>query len=153
MTALISILPSVQDALVTQMTTAFGTSSYADTQVTLSHPGQSMPPHVVYLDQATATESIPVARGPNRVARQEEWDQEVIVSVEREGTDVANARSDAFGMYGVIENLLASNPTLGIAGAIVVTPHSMHYKLAFSEGRQGWQVVLTITCRITGRLY
>ena len=153
MTATISILPGVQDALVAQIGAAIPGSAYPDTQVTLSHPGQDLPAHVVYLGQATASEDIPVARGPNRVSRQEEWDQEIIVSVGREGADVGNARSDAFGIYGVIENVLATNATLGVDGVFKVTPHAMHYKLGFEEGRKGWGVLLTITVRATGRLY
>lgn len=153
MTVTISVLPGVQDALVTQLQTAFSTSSYTDTQVSYAHPGQELKVHDVYLGKATATENLPVARGPARVARQEDWDQEILVSVEREGSDVTAARSDAFGMFAVIENLLATSPTLGVAGVILVTPHTMDYRMGKGEGRQGWQVVLTVTVHIQGRLY
>ena len=151
--ATISVLPSVQAALLAQLTTAMGQSSLSTTQVTPSHPGEGLQPSAMYLGEAIATELIPVSRGGGRVVRQESWRQDVYASVSREGDFATAATTDAFTLYAVLENVLATNPTLGVDGVIKVTPIEVHCKIAFSGTRSGWDCVLKIVIGIESRLY
>jgi len=151
--ATVSVLPAAQAAFLAQVQAAVAISSLPTTQVTPSHPGAALQPEAIYLGEASTPLDIPVSRGAGRVVRAEHWSQDVWVSVAREGDFATAAQVDAFTLYAVIENVLSTNPTLGVDGVIVATPKEVHCKIAFSATRAGWDCVLRIIVGIESRLY
>jgi len=151
--ARVSVLPAAQAALLAQIQAAVALSTLPTTQVTPSHPGDALQPSAIYLGEALTPITIPVSRGAGRVVREEHWRQDLFVSVARPGDFATDAQVDAFLLYAVIENVLATNPTLGVDGIIVATPQEVNCKIAFSATRMGWDCVLKIIVGIESRLY
>ena len=142
-----SSIPTVR----TQLVALLGAQpAMAGIQLGRSHPGKTLQPQSVFLGHVDCNEVVPVARS-TRVVRQEEYIVEVWIMVGDSGSDSTNAEATCFTLYGALEDLLATNPTL-TQSCISATISHFRLHTAFDPDRQGWAAQMVVDVAIVARL-
>lgn len=159
-----STIPTVKAQLVSQITTALATAGAGDTQVptTYAWPGPTTAPECVFLGphpdtadiRLDARHEVPTIKA-GRKQRQEEYPVRVTVWVFRPDltpADAATCEARAFVIAGLIESVLAADPTLGLAQGVV--QHLTVGELASTlfPFKSGWACELAVDVQVRARL-
>lgn len=158
-----STVPAVKSKLVTLIKGALATASVTGGQIptTYAWPGSSAQPECVFLGPHPALEDIkldvresdPSIKAGRRM-RQEAYDVTVTVWSFRPDLtpdDAEVAESRAFEIAGYIEDLIADDAQIGLAG-VVQTVLIAGLESALHPFESGWACALTITLSVAARL-
>jgi hypothetical protein len=122
-------------------------------QVAYSHPGEALRNTAAFLgDVKWPHIEPPVMRGGRRVAREENYTVEVHFLACTSGTDSSASDAAVLLMYGALEDVLATTPTLGVDGVAWALPSAGELRSGFDETRNGWASSLQIDVGVKARL-
>lgn len=109
--------------------------------VTYSHPGDSLEVDAVYLGEVRGTSELPVIRA-SRKKREERYTLDVWFDVAAVGPDAQTASERAWDLFGELEDILADDPSVGLAAPFWAVLGDFTETLMFDEVRRGWGSLL-----------
>lgn len=143
-----STVPTVRAALFAALTAR---PAFSAVQVAYSHPGQAIEAESVYLGAARGSDNIPVVR-VGRKKRQESYILDVFFDVVADGPTSQEASERAWTLFGELEDLLADDPSLGLAQPFWAVLGDWTETLFFDDARQGFGSLLRAGVQIEARL-
>ncbi len=133
-----SSVPTVKANLVTQLQARGG---LANVQVTNGPPLPNPSREFIWVGTAEGTQAQAAMGG----LRREEYGLEVVISVEREGTDIAAADARCFALVAELENQLRTDPTVNAA---VEHAEMAGFRLGEFVGADGMRRVSELTATV-----
>lgn len=149
--ATISTVPAVLAALYSAFCNDVALKA-ADVQVAESWPGGDfVERQCLFLGDVTADGiTVPTMRAV-RVSRDEQYAVDVHAQVAVADSTATPARVAAFAIYAEVENILVSNPTLGVDGVIKALPRAFTLVTSINDAG-GWNAFLRIVVAVEARL-
>lgn len=126
-------------------------AALAQVQTGYSHPGASREDETIYLGELRGTSQIPTIR-TGRKARQERYTLDVWFDVDAVGPDAQTASERAWSLYGELEDVLAADPSVGLAQPFWAVIGDFTETLMFDESRRGWGSLLRVGVDVEARL-
>lgn len=127
------------------------TAAATGVQVGRHHPGDALEPESIFTGRVRGNSEIPVARA-GRKKREEEYTIEVWFVVAHATTQL-DAELRAFELLGLLEDLLANDPTLGQDPTTRATLDGWETETSFDAGTGGHQTLLRadvgVACRLS----
>lgn len=123
-------------------------------QVTESFPGgDTLRGQALFLGDVQSSDiHVPTARGPARVAREENYTLDLHAQVSVPGPTAKAAREACYAIYAAVEDILVTNPTLGLDGVTRVLPSSFQLRTGLND-TGGWLAFLRIEVEVQARIY
>lgn len=145
-----STVPTVKAALVAALAARPG---LAGVKVSWGWPGpEAVAEMVVVGELAAGTQTVPTLRA-TRVQREERYDLAVTCFAARHDATAADQRlaeERAFALAGEVEDLLASDPRLGLSD--IAWARVSQLELASAPADRGWVAQVTVTVSVVARL-
>jgi hypothetical protein len=135
-----STVPALRSALLAALQAR---PALASVQVEFSHPGDTDENETVYLGEVRGSSTIPVLRAGRKV-REERYTIDVWIDVAADGPTAEGASERAYALYGELEDILADDPTLGLAAPFRAMVGDFSETLMFDESRRGWGSLLRV---------
>lgn len=142
-----STVPTVKARLVTVLAAALPT-----VQVEYSHPGGAIETEAFYLGAVRGSDDIPVMNGPARKKRDESYTVDVWCEAQKSGATSQEAEERAWELFGSLEDILANDMTLGLAGVIWARLESWDDFLSFDLKSGGWSARIRAGVTVRARL-
>jgi len=138
---------TVRDRLVTLLSGAL-----PDTFVTRAfNPDQQRDEVVMLGDVRNGRHEIPTMRA-GRKSRDESFDVEVLVLVQRSGEDSGPAESRAMDLMAELEDVLAEDPTLSLGDPTLRATLAEFDLRVGADGHRTWSVYMTVVVHVEVRL-
>lgn len=120
-------------------------------QTSYSHPGDPHEHEAVYLGEVRGASEVATIRA-GRKARQERYTLDVWIDLDAVGPDAQTASERAWALFGELEDILADDPTVGVAGVLWAVLGDYTETLMFDEARRGWGSLLRAGVDVEARL-
>lgn len=144
-----STVPTVRAQLVTLLRARPG---MADTTVTPTSPGDAQYNEAIFLGRARGAHDQPVSRA-GRLKREEDYVLDVWIEVVRPGRDGSVAEDRAFALFGELEDVVADDPVIGLAGTILkATVGKWEEHALVADTSRGWTCQLRVEVAVKARL-
>ena len=132
-------------------------------QIATVYPGNTLQNQAIYFGKTTAQNGLPIIASAARVKRNEEYIVELHIDVSSGMADTFTAEQSALGALGEVDNLLATNPSVGVIGTAnagganttgIYKAYVQTWDLRpfLDDNRQGWAVLLSAHISVSARL-
>ena len=158
----VSTIPAVKAQLVTKFATATATASSASGQIDVSYawPGPDCDPEAIFLgvhpdlerNVTEAAHDIPTIKA-GRKQRQESYTVPVTIwnwRPEFTPADAASCESEAFTVFGLLEGVLADDPTIGLSS--IQWARLGDFESLLRPYGKGWVCALRFDVNVEARL-
>lgn len=120
-------------------------------QVSYSHPGDAVERETVYLGDATSSQRYATMKAGRRT-RDEEFTIDVWIEVTTDGPDARAASERAWVLVGAVEDILATDATLGLPAPFWAGVGDTLERIGWDEDRRGSACSIRATIQCQGRL-
>lgn len=120
-------------------------------QTSYSHPGDAREDESIYLGELRGSSEVPVLRA-SRKKREERYTLDVWIDVDAVGPDAQTASERAWALFGELEDVLADDPSVGLAAPFRAVLGDFTETLMFDESRRGWGSLLRAGVDVEARL-
>lgn len=123
----------------------------AGVQISDTHPGDAREVESVYLGEARGDDRIPTIRAGRKV-RQEAYTLDVWFDCAGDGPTAKTASERAWAFFGELEDILADDPSLGLAPPFWAALADWTETIFFDEARRGFGSLLRAGVHCKARL-